>query len=75
MLKANKPKYHAGQALMTDMGNIFTIKAVTKNLYELSGHKIMNSLPIKYIDTAEHIKPATKAGRLLYERFKKATSL
>lgn len=72
-----KHKYHAGQVLMTDVGNLFTIKAVIVNKelygqkgyhYQLIGHKGFNSLPVDYIDSSKHIKPATRAGRLLFER-------
>lgn len=73
MLKPKKPKYHAGQVLMTDMGNIFTITHIGRwntygpaKAYYLAGHKSFNSLPISYIDSSEHLKPATKAGQLLY---------
>lgn len=64
---------------MTDVGNLFTIVSVTVRSrdsgiiyephYELSqhGHKF---LPVSYIDSSQHIKPATKAGRLLFERGK-----
>jgi len=74
-----KHKYHAGQVLMTDVGNLFTISAiivsnkkygVSTSHYQLIGHKSFNALPVDYIDSSKHIKPATKAGRLLFERVK-----
>jgi hypothetical protein len=82
MEQKRKPKYKVGDVLTTRLGNIFTIKGITKGIvastvtgddkiikafYELEMHP-HQKMSVYYIDNSQHICPATKAGKLLFQK-------